>query len=199
MYSVTVANLYRGIPKDPQNHSILHPWKGIYIESIYKGLFIDHVSLEPLGLHLLFSPLVRSSTAGGQNSAAFGVVMPDYQVGHLVSCIRNESNEWCEPHSSETFLATFFGMGAGHIFDIWACLKYGTSTHPLVYHHYPIITSIQMAIWGYIYHSIPHFQTHSPICYPLYIPHYIPHMFLVLRRSVAHTAPLSRRSEDHPN
>ena len=38
----------------------------IYIESIYKGLFIDHVSLEPLGLHLLFSPLVRSSTAGGQ-------------------------------------------------------------------------------------------------------------------------------------
>ena len=91
--------------------SYIHEKEYIYIESIYKGLFIDHVSLEPLGLHLLFSPLVRSSTAGGQNSAAFGVVMPDYQVGHLVSCIRNESNEWCEPHSSETFLATFFWHG----------------------------------------------------------------------------------------
>ena len=96
--------------KDPQNHSILHPWKGT-VECIWNGLFIGHVSLEPLELHLFFSPLGRSSTAGGQNSAAFGVVMPDYQVGHLVSCIRNEYNEWCEPHSQRNFSGNLFWHG----------------------------------------------------------------------------------------
>ena len=81
----TVANLYRRIPKDPQNHLILCPWKKEkHVECILTVSFIGHVSLELLGLHLFFSPLARSSTAGGQNSAALSVVMPDYQVGHLV-------------------------------------------------------------------------------------------------------------------